>query len=646
MNKSIILFSLVLFVALAPFSLAASIELNSDQSVNIGDEIILDVYVDAPEIVGYEFDLLYDDSFVSFDHYEYLTSTGSDAIIDDEYQCIETVSDNGNELSGFACVNTKENGDLSGVYVKIYFTASAQGSAVFSLNNSLITNSTNVYDDPYSYPNIDQTTDFGISINNVQIIFGNPSGVPEEIIINSSINVSYAISYSEAFTDTQVIPPSNFEGVAYWLDNGIIILPLVFDGESITLTIENGNSYTLIQEVETPILNIVSESLNENVSSILFTLESNSSFDNVFGTIPFNSSYPHIWFYEWTSDFELKNLEYNIQWDNEVVSFEDISLSPTTTLFDLIGNKSCSNNWTAWSGWSSCASESQYRTRFDNNFCSYPYTGQETQSCGDNDPPGSSNGGGGGSSGDGPSEEELTDSFTYDGDVYESTIEYLGYQHHDFTVDYETVNLGIGIPYKGFTIDVSPDLADEKIMSIEFKIEINEFWMENNDIESIEIYQKNDDSWDKISSSQDDNKYTAYSDSIGLFAVVGVQRDIDENLPSQIPIKGGETEETEETEETKVNDLSDFYLPSIIGFIVLSLIITAIVVNARHPAKHGSPKQVPVTKLHMVSDYISKAKTAGMNNNKIRENLLSVGWNKELVDKAMTNSSDQKKPAA
>lgn len=644
---------LLVSLLVIPFTNAESLQLSSTATTfHANDQVNVNLYIDANSFIGYEFDIEYDENLLSYNSHSY------NAVANADFQNLAPDTSNPGILSGFGGYtdpqNPTANPGSAGTYLTISFTASSsnEGNTRINISGQKLINSSNNGDDENPLPTTIQgvtVSNLAITISLADISFTNPV-IPETVNTDDLVNITYKIEFNENYDTVQVFPPAQFTGNNYWILSNGVISPVNYVNSKIELTLNLGTDYNLIQEVQTPTTVFGTLTEDELTSVQEFTLEGPNAFNSVDGNITVNESYPYVWLYQFDgADWLFLNPTNLVNLENNQVTFENLVVDEPVENLRVVGNKTCVS---VWSAWSSCVGG--IATRTDANYCAYPYI-QTTGSVCEDDDDDNTGGGGGGGGGGGSSipevETEHEETYEFDDDVYEVVITYMGLSRYDFKVDYEDIDLALEntAPYKGFEIySTYEELSEEKISEAVIKFRVNEFWMENNNIDDIEIYQRNGNEWNKLTSSGSDGEYTAYSNSIGTFAVIGLLSEVDVQTPGVINIAGGSEEE--ETIGIKSNSLSfqNFLLPIIIGVVVLTLAIGGVVVSARHPAKHGNPKDVPKAKMEKVVDYVNKARTSGMNDEKIIANLKSVGWSKEVVEAAIksTNPSNPGKPAA
>lgn len=622
-----ILFILFCTIPLTLAANTANVEITGPSSLSNDTYYNFSVQINADTIVGHSIDVSYDSNQLEFINYHYVMPNGADKTGNSAYVCVAPIVTSGNILD-LDCAKLGGS-DPSGVFVKLEFKTKNTGITTVSLDDAIITNVTN--NPSGGYPTI-TLTDYTSSITPEGFSYGT-AVLPSTIPLSDVVNVSYPITFST--TGLYVVTlPSPYNGNSYWLKNGSTVLQRpVLVSDELSLDLVLGNSYELITDVNTPTLTVTSEDSGE-IYNKTFSIVSTNPYTGVFGEVSVNKTYQYFWLDEFDGDeWKRVNVEKNVVFDNdtETLSFENLSISGTSD-FKIIGNITCQNNWLIGS-FGACVNNIRVRIDSDVNFCTAPFTRTVSESC-STPPPGTGGnpGGGGGGGGDRQVEAEYTTITTTTSDINELTVTYLAYGESVFNIGTESFDIGDGIPYAGFVITASPEVSQEKISNVVIDFTVNEFWKESNGVTDIEIFHRVDDSWIKLSQLDKDSGYTAFATSLGSFAIVGYIPDQLNQIPGEIDVQTGDGTNNVDGPGARATQFKNLILPIIFSLVAIGAVVTGIVLHARHPASHGHPKQVVHDKFDQLNDYVKKARGAGLDDDKIKENLKHVGWTDDVIN--------------
>lgn len=605
----------------------ANIEILGPSSLSNDTYYNFSVLVTTDSIVGHSIDVSYDTNKLEFVNYHYVTPNGADKTGNSAYVCVAPVVTPGTILD-LDCAKLGGS-DPSGVFVKLEFKTINTGITSIALDNAIITNSTNNALGGYQTTIL---TSYTSSITPQGFSYGTPV-LPSTIPLSDVVNVSYPITFST--TGLYVVTlPSPYNGNSYWLKNGSTVLQRpVLVSDELSLDLVLGNSYELITDVNTPTITVTSEDSGE-IYNKSFSIISIDSFSGVYGDITVNNSYQYFWLDEFDgSEWNRVNIEKNVEFDNDTqtVSFENVNVSGTSD-FKIIGNMTCQNNWLLGS-FGACVNGVKVRIDSDVNFCTAPYTRSVSESCSVPPPPPGTGGNPGSSSGrDRQVEAEYTTITTTTSDIKELTVTYLAFGESVFNIGTETFDIGDGIPYAGYVITANPEISPEKISNVVIDFTVNDFWMESNGVTDIEIFHRVDDTWTKLSQLDKDSGYTAFATSLGSFAVVGYIPEQVDQIPGEIDVATGDGNTDIDGLGARATQFKNLILPIIFSLVAIGAVVTGIVLHARHPAVHGHPKQVVHDKFDQLNDYVKKARGAGLDDDKIKENLKHVGWTDEVIN--------------
>lgn len=251
---------------------------------------------------------------------------------------------------------------------------------------------------------------------------------------------------------------------------------------------------------------------------------------------------------------------------------------------------------------------------------------------------------------------------------------------------------GDGIIYNLYEIEANRN--NEEINTAEISFRINSFWLENNNInpDSIVVYKraKSGGSWEKLPTSRTAGLYTTTTDGFSYFAIIAdkPKEIIDEEVEEEDTIVIPDITPPDYPEEPIIEDDSNIMLFIYLGIAVLLIALAAVVLTLVHknsnkkPSKstplfteqktpaslYGSspmiipskPKVMPVKKKlikqmpdkkpahipnveeeKLLKNYVDACLKKGFNLLKIRNKLISAGWDKQSIDHLLVQENQE-----